>query len=131
MKKLKLNENMGKLVNPHGYELDATERYIISMKRELTEQVAIMTAVKSVGLPALKDYHQWLADNGFDINMPNPTNSFVAQFYGKKALWETDLSQGIVVRAEDEDDYFIIMECSRLNEGFKYTQVVLTLGGCL
>lgn len=131
MKKLKLNENMGKLVKPHGYELDATERYIINIKRELTEQLTIMTAVQSVGLPALDDYHQWLADNSFDANVPNPTNSFVSQFYGKKALWKTDLSQGIVVRAEDDDDYFIIMECSRLNEGFKYTQIVLTLGGCL
>ena len=32
---------------------------------------------------------------------------------------------------ENEDDYFIVMECSRLNEGFKYTQIILTLGGCM
>ena len=63
--------------------------------------------------------------------MPNPANSFVDQFYGKKALWKTDLSQGIVVRAENEDDYFIVMGCSRVNEGFKYTQIILALGGCL
>ena len=63
--------------------------------------------------------------------MPNPTNYFVVHFYGLKALWKTDLSQGIVVRAEKEDDYFIVMECSRLNEGFKYTQINLALGGCL
>ena len=43
----------------------------------------------------------------------------------------TDLSQGIVVRAENEDEYFIVLECSRLNEGFKYTQIILTLGGCV
>lgn len=42
-----------------------------------------------------------------------------------------DLLQDIVVRAENEDDYFIVMKCSRLNEGFKYTQIILTLGGCL
>lgn len=54
-------------------------------------------------------------DNGFDANMPNPTNCFVARFYGVKALWKTGLSQGIVVRLENEDDYFIVMECSRLN----------------
>lgn len=90
-----------------------------------------MAAIQSVGLPALNDYHQGLIHNGFDANMPNPTNSFVDQFYGKKALWKTDLSQGIVVRSENEDDYFSVMECSRLNEGFKYTQIILTLGGCL
>ncbi len=131
MKKLKLNENMGEVVNAHEYELDTTERYIIDIERELSEQSAIISVIQSVGLPALKDYHQWLIHNGFDANMPNPTNSFVAQFYGEKALWKTDLSQGIVVRAENEDDYFIVMECSRLNEGFKYTQIILTLGGCL
>ena len=49
----------------------------------------------------------------------------------RKQKCKTDLSQGIVVRAENEDDYFIVMECSRLNEGFKYTQIILTLGGCL
>lgn len=48
-----------------------------------------------------------------------------------KALWETDLSQGIVVRAEKEDDSFIIMKCSRLNDEFKCTQMILTLGGCM
>ena len=84
-----------------------------------------------MGLPALKDYHKWLAENNFDVNMPNPTNDFVSKFYGVKPLWTTELSQGIVVRAENEDDYFIVMECSRLNEGFKYTQIIVTLGGCL
>lgn len=51
--------------------------------------------------------------------MSNPTNNFVAQFYGEKALWKPDLSLGIVVRAENEDDYFIAMEFNRLNEEFK------------
>ena len=107
---------MGEIVKAHGYELDAEERYVINIERELSEQSAIMAAIQSVGLPALNDYHQWLIHHGF---------------YGKKALWKTDLSQGIVVRAENKDDYFIVMECSRLNEGFKYTQIILTLGGCL
>lgn len=131
MKKLKLNGNIGQVVAAHGYELDAAERYIINIERELSEQSAIMTAIQTIGLPALKDYHKWLMDNGFDVDMPNPTNCFVSTFYGVKALWKTDLSQGIVVKAENEDDYFIVMECSRLNEGFKYTQIILTLGGCL
>ena len=131
MKKLKLNGNIGQVVVAHGYELDAAERYIINIERELSEQSAIMTAIQTIGLPALKDYHKWLIDNGFDADMPNPTNCFVSTFYGVKALWKTDLSQGIVVRAENEDDYFIVMECIKLNEGFKYTQIILTLGGCL
>ena len=63
--------------------------------------------------------------------MTNPTNDFVGKFYGKNSLWKTNLSQGLVVKNEKDDDYYIIMECSRENEGFKYTQVVLTLGGCI
>ena len=60
MKKFKLNENMGEIVKAHGYELDAEERYVINIERELSEQSAIMAAIQSVGLPALNDYHQWL-----------------------------------------------------------------------
>ena len=55
MKKLKLNENMGEIVKAHGYELDAEERYVINIERELSEQSAIMAAIQSVGLPALND----------------------------------------------------------------------------
>lgn len=63
--------------------------------------------------------------------MPNPTNDFVEKSYGVKPLWRTELSQGIVVKEESDDDYYIVMECSRLNEGFKYTQIIVTLNGCL
>lgn len=131
MQKLKLNKDFGQLVKAHGYELDPTKEYIINIEDELQEQSGIMAAVQTMGLPALKDYHKWLAENNFDVNMPNPINDFVSKFYGVKPLWTTELSQGIVVRAENEDDYFIVMECSRLNEGFKYTQIIVTLGGCL
>ncbi len=131
MKKIKLNKNMGHFVVAHGYELNPTEKYIISIEDEFNEQSAILRAVRAMGLSALKDYHEWLIKNGFDPNVPNPTNDFVAQFYGVKPLWKTDFSQGIVVKAENDDDYFIVMECSRANEGFKYTQIIVTLGGCM
>ena len=41
MKKLKSNENMGEIVKAHGYELDAEERYVINIERELSEQSAL------------------------------------------------------------------------------------------
>ena len=88
-------------------------------------------AVQTMGLPAMKDYHNWLRTNGFDAVQPNPTNEFVSKYYGVEPLWNTELSQGIVVKAENDDDYYIVMECSRLNEGFKYTQIIVTLGGCV
>ncbi len=131
MEKLKLNKGLGKIVEAHGYELDVSKKYIINIENEINEQAAILTAVNAMGLPALNDYHQWLIANGFSAITPNPTNDFVAQYFGVKPLWRTSLSQGIVVKAENDDDYYIVMECSRLNTGFKYTQILVTMGGCL
>jgi hypothetical protein len=131
MKKLKLNENFGKPVIVYGYELDPTEQYYICMEDEFEQQQSIVSAVITMGLPALNDYHKWLKDNGFDGDMPNPTNNFVEPYYGAKPLWTTDLSQGIIVKDENDDDYYIVMECSRENNGFKDTQIILTLGGCM
>ena len=65
------------------------------------------------------------------VEMPDPTNEFVASYYGVKPLWVTPYSQGVVVRAENEDDYFIVMECSNKNRGYKYAKIILTLGGCM
>lgn len=67
----------------------------------------------------------------FNAETPNPTNEVVARYYGVKPLWKTAYSQGIVVKAENDSDYFIIMECSNKNKGYKHTQVILTLGGCM
>lgn len=130
MKRIKLNKYFGEIVIAHGYELDPTEQYEINIMDELKQQKAILDAVRTMGLSCLSDYHKWLTASGFNADMPNPTNSFVSKFYGKKALWSNDLSQGLVVKGDD-GDYYIIMECSRLNKGFRYTQIILTLGGCL
>ena len=43
---------------------------------------------------------------------------------------ENGFSQGIVVKIDD-DDFYIVMECSKKNKGYKNTKVILTLGGCL
>lgn len=131
MKKIKLNQDMGKFVEAHGYVLEPKEKYILSIKDELDQQQDIMNSIHIMGLTALKDYHTWLKTNNFDANEPNPTNDFVSSYYGEKPLWTTKLSQGIVVKAEEDDDYYIVMECSRESTGFKYTQIIVTLGGCL
>lgn len=131
MKKLKLNERMGEVVARHGYELDPTEQYVITLSDEMDKQTAIMGAVQAMGLEALSDFHNWLNDNGFSVMLPDPTNEFVSSYYGVKPLWKTNLSQGIVVKNTEDDDYYIVLECSNENEGFKYTQIVVTLGGCM
>lgn len=130
MEKLKLNKDMGKLVKGSGYKLDASKEYVINLDDEIQEQISILQAVQMMGLEAMNDWWKWLEKNGFDAVQPNPTNSYVEGFYGKKPLWQSNLSQGLVVK-DEFDDYYIIMECSREIEGFKYTQIVLTVGGCV
>ena len=94
--------------------------------------MAVLTSFQIVGVPpALKNYHAWLFENGFNVNEPNPSNELVARYYGVKPLWKTDYSQGIVVREEYDNDYYIVMECSNKNIGYKHAVVILTLGGCM
>ena len=132
MKKIKLNENAGKIMSVDGYILDPTEKYVIDIEEEMEFQMATVMSFQIMGPPpALKNYHAWLFENGFDVETPNPTNELVASYYGVKPLWKTDYSQGIVVKAENDSDYFIVMECSNKNKGYKHTQVILTLGGCM
>lgn len=130
MKKIKLNQNSETIIG--GYILNPTEKYVINLAEEMEFQSAIMSSFQIMGgPPALKNYHAWLFENGFSVDAPNPTNEFVAPYYGVKPLWETEYSQGIVVKAENDSDYFIVMECSDKNKGYKHTQIILTLGGCI
>lgn len=130
---IRLNEDTKKQEILIGeYYLIPSEKYEIDIEEELEYQTAIIKAFKEIGPPpALKNYHAWLFENGFNIEMPNPTNQFVSQYYGIKPLWKTEYSQGIVVKDKIDDDYYIVMECSSKNEGYKHTKVILTLGGCL
>lgn len=126
---IKLNET--KLEKQGEYYLDATQEYEISSDAEFDKVPFVFRSVMSTGFKAIDDYHRWLIDNGFNPYVPNPTNEFVSKFYGKKPLWKTELSQGIVVKDPDYDDYYIVLECSRNNPGYKYLQVLVTPGGCL
>lgn len=132
MKKIKLNEDAGKITSIDEYILDPTEKYVIDIEEEMEFQMATMRSFQIMGFPpAIKNYHAWLFENGFDVEALNPTNEVVARYYGVKPLWKTAYSQGIVVKAQNDSDYFIVMECSDKNKGYKHTQVILTLGGCV
>ena len=111
MKKIKLNDKLEMETSSDEYKLNPSEKYVINMEEEMEFQMAIMMSFKIMG--------------------PNPTNEFVDSYYGVKPLWKTAYSQGIVVKAENESDYFIVMECSSKNKGYKHTAVILTLGGCM
>ena len=137
-------ETVGKFVQPKfEYELDPTNKYIISVQHELsTTQSVILQSINKYAqsrneqlkrreIPFMYDYWNWLTKNGFNDVQPNPTNEFVSQFYGVAPLWKTTNSQGIVVKAIEDDDYYIVLECSRNNIGFKYTKILLTPGGCM
>lgn len=98
MKKIKLYQNREKNSSLNEYDLNPTEKYVIDMDEEMEFQAAIMMSFQIMGPPpAIKNYHAWLFENGFDVNMPNPTNTFVSTYYGVKPLWKTAYSQGIVV----------------------------------
>ena len=76
--------------------------------------------------------------NEYDLN---PTEKYVidmdeemefqAAIMMSKPLWKSAYSQGIVVMAENDTDYFIVMECSNKNKGYKNTKIILTPGGCI
>lgn len=132
MKKIKLHDIQERRNSADEYTLDPTEKYVINLEEEMEFQMAVMMSFQMMGPPpAIKNYHAWLFENGFNEELPNPTNEVVAPYYGVKPLWKTDYSQGIVVMAEDESDYYIVMECSSRNKGYKRTKVILTMGGCL
>lgn len=132
MKKIKLHDIQERRNSADEYTLDPTEKYVINLEEEMEFQMAVMMSFQMMGPPpAIKNYHAWLFENGFNVELPNPINEVVAPYYGVKPLWKTDYSQGIVVMAEDESDYYIVMECSSRNKGYKRTKVILTMGGCL
>ncbi len=132
MKKIKLNDELEKNFSTDEYTLDPTEKYVINLEEEMEFQLAIMMSFQIMGPPpAIKNYHAWLFENGFDVEAPNPTNEVVGPYYGVKPLWKTVYSQGIVVMEENDSDFFIVMECSSKNKGYKRTKVILTMGGCL
>lgn len=58
MKKIKLNKSFRKTVLKHGYGLDPAEQYCIYMEDEYEQQQSIVSAVMTMGLPALNDYHK-------------------------------------------------------------------------
>ena len=132
MKKIKLYEFTGIQTTDAEFQLDPTEKYIVDIEAEIEFQSEILMSFDVMGTPpAIKNYHAWLFENGFDVARPNPTNEFVESYYGVRPLWKTPYSQGIVVRGEDEDDFFIVMECSSKNKGYKHTKIILTPGGCM
>lgn len=96
----------------------------------LTEQ-SNEKLVSFTNLPQHITNYAWLYENGFNLDAPNPTNEVVAPYYGVKPLWKTPYSQGIVVMAEGDSDYYIVMECSSKNKGYKHAMIILTMGGCL
>lgn len=93
MKKIKLNDRLEKRASTDEYTLDPTEKYMINLEEKMEFQMAIMMSFQAMGAPpALKNYHAWLFENGFNVELPNPTNEVVAPYYGAKPLWKTDFS---------------------------------------
>lgn len=98
MKKTKLNGCIDNQTSSDGYELNPAEKYVIDIESEKEFQTAIITSFQVMGPPpAIKNYHAWLFENGFDIEVPNPTNEFVSAFYGVKPLWKTNKRTKVIL----------------------------------
>ena len=59
---------------------------------------------------------------------------FVRRFQ-REALSASSLSHPNIVEmydvGEDDGDYYIVMECSGKNKGYRHAMIILTMGGCL
>ena len=87
MKKLKLNSGMEPEKTKDSYRLNPTEKYVINLEDEMEFAISTMQAIHMFGFPpAFKNWHAWLFENGFSTGTPNPTNEFVAKFYGREPL---------------------------------------------
>ena len=114
------------------YALDPRRQYVIDAYVEGLRSIRLFELFRQCGFPpAIKNWHAWLFKHGFSAEDVNVSNSSVAEYYGVKPLWCTAYSQGVVVRAVGDDDYFVVMECSRACVGYQHLQVLLTPGGCL
>lgn len=138
-----LKGNMGLLVPPHGFELNAENELVFDFIAD-SDIIANTIYISSIlGWPrAMEDFWNWCEKNNFPSLVGTDEISgevkrvwripedFVKEYYGKKSLWKTEYSQGIVVREKNSDDYYIVVECSRENEGWKYARILVTPGGC-
>ena len=128
---LTLNSHPGGVSACGGYTLDPRRKYVINANIEGSRSITLFGLFRQQGFPpAIKNWHAWLFKHGFSAEFPNLTNDSVAEYYGVEPLWRTDYSQGIVVCAVDEDDYFVVMECGCACVGYRHLQILLTPGGC-
>lgn len=122
--KINLNPDFGMAVRKRdGYLLRGDIKYLIDYEEEASVQEAIMASVLVMGPPeGLKDYHRWLKRN--KTNEENMNLELLDMHYGIKSLWETKYSQGLVMK-DIQGKYYIVLDCSRENTGYKYSQIIV------
>lgn len=123
--KIFLNERMGTIVLEHDYELVPSYKYLINLENEKEIQDANLKAMALMGPPrGIDDFSKWLERNNYSLDNMEITNENIIKYYGKEALWKTIYSQGLVVKDEITNKYYIVIECSRLNEGYQYSKII-------
>ena len=139
-----LKNNIGLLVPPHGFELNAEEELVFDFIADADVIAGAPYVAMVMGWPrAMEDFWNWCEENDFPSNVDvdemisgevkqswSVPEEAVKEYYGKKPLWTTKYSQGIVAREKNSDDYYVVVECSRENEGWKYARILATPGGC-
>jgi hypothetical protein len=137
MNKIRLGYHINKYIrnkpNKYNYTLDPTVKYTFDNDEEWIEQMRFRSDQQFAQPIGIGNYHEWLEKNGFDTNVPNPTNKVVAEYYVVKPLWVTDKSQGIAIRStnKNDNDYYILMECCKTDPNYPACKILLTPVGCL
>lgn len=132
-----IDENLGKWVPSHGYTVNPYKKHVFDSEKDWEAIALTMFTIGACGQPkAFEDYWKWCEENNVPtsvidgIKTYHIPNELAAKFYGEGPLWETPYSQGIVIREKKEDDYYVMLECSKNNPGWKYAKILLTPYGC-
>ena len=125
----------GKLEIAHGYELDGYNKYVIyEDEHYFMHNAQILLTIEALGGMSNPDCKRIIKNFNAKASKVCPTGKKdeLKQYYGKGYLWKNLDTQGIVVKLIDKDTttYEILVECSNLCPGFKYTKFVPTDAEC-
>lgn len=128
-------DKIGKPCLPHTYELDGNNKYIIKEDKYYFEHNCNMLfTIEALGGMQNQDCKRIIKDYNNIVYKVCPAGDKkeLASYYGKGPIWKNNYTQGIVVKLLDNNiiTYEILVECSNLCTGFKYSKFVPSDAEC-
>ena len=128
-------DKLGKLVEEHDYELDGHNKYIIyEDENYFSHNAHVLFTIEALGGMSNPDCKRIIRSFNAKAHQlcPSGNKNDLEKYYGAGYLWKNSDTQGIVVKLIDDDiiTYEILVECSRLCTGFKYTKFIPTDAEC-